>query len=136
MAEFKVGDLVEIVENDWTTLDKGTLCMVIAVSSCPCRFPYEVMSVDGGKGDWIDSGSLRLVAGVRNNQAAYIEEPDECCEESPAEATPIDLPTVKFIYEQWANILGAKGITDEAAADIFGGYISGLMQGLKGDLND
>lgn len=130
MAEFKVGDLVEIIDADWTTLDKGTLCMVIAVSSCPCRFPYEVRSVGGGKGDWIDSGSLRLVAD-------HIDpEGPPGIDGNPWEATPIDLPTVKFIYEQWANILGAEGITDEAAADIFGGYISGLMQGLKGDFDD
>jgi len=88
------------------------------------------MTVDGSENDWLDSGSLRLVADHINPEGP------PGIDGNPREATPIDLPTVKFIYEQWANILGAEGITDEAAADIFGGYISGLMQGLKGDFDD
>lgn len=51
------------------------------------------------------------------------------------EATPIDLPTIKFIYGQWKTILDIEGQTDEVAANVFSGYISGLMQGLKGDFD-
>lgn len=116
MAEFKVGDLVEIIATDWTDLGKGTFCKVIEVANCPCRFKYKVRSVGGGKSDWVDSGSIQSLAGVRS-------EPEQ-----------LDLYTVQHICDYYAGVIheATKAEKSHEAVNIaLLGYLKGLKVGLS-----
>lgn len=129
MAEFKVGDKVEVIRLGGLSTSRyfevGEHATVTEVDY-PNTDSYPV-GIVGNRGfyTWAQEGALELVT----------DEPVEYSEdtEGVTEATPIDLHTVKFIYGQWKTILDMEGLTDEVAANVFSGYISGLMQGLKGD---
>lgn len=123
MAEFKFGDMVEITDINglihFYSMEQGDLAVVLqADNPCTDSFPVRICN---GKGEctWARSDALTLRTST----------PDEVV------AAPIDLPTVKLIYQQWETILGMDGITADVAANVFSGYISGLMQGLKGDFD-
>lgn len=131
MTEFKVGDKVEIVSVGGLTcyhhFEKGEYAIVIAVDNpATDNYPVYICNTKGNC-TWASLDALELVT----------DEPVEHSEDDgdAAESTPIDFPTVAFIYRQWETILGTDGITDDAAANVFSGYISGLMQGLKGDFD-
>lgn len=137
MTEFKVGDKVEIVRLGGLStaryFDVGEHATVTEVDY-PNTDSYPV-GIVGNRGfyTWAQDGALELVT---DEPVEYSE--DTCGEDGvcTVEPTPIDLPTVKFIYKQWETILDMAGLTDEVAANVFSGYISGLMQGLKGDFDD
>lgn len=136
MTEFKVGDKVEVVRlgglTSYRYFEDGEYVKVVQVDN-PVTDNYPVYICNKkGNCSWASLDAIELVI---DEPVEYSE--DNCDEdtEGVTEATPIDLPTVKFIYEQWKTILGIEGQTDEVAANVFSGYISGLMQGLKGDLD-
>ncbi|MEG0123638.1 hypothetical protein [Enterococcus sp.] len=123
MAEFKFGDMVEITDINglihFYSMEQGDLAVVLqADNPCTDSFPVRICN---GKGEctWARSDALTLRTSTHDEVVA----------------APIDLPTVKLIYQQWETILGMDGITDDVAANVFSGYISGLMQGLKGDFD-
>ena len=132
MAEFKFGDMVEITDINglihFYSMEQGDLAVVLqADNPCTDSFPVRICN---GKGEctWARSDALTLRTSTPDEVVAATTE-------GQPETTPIDLPTVKLIYQQWETILGMDGITDDAAANVFSGYISGLMQGLKGDFD-
>ena len=131
MTAFKVGDKVEVIRLGGLSTSRyfeiGEHATVTEVDY-PNTDSYPV-GIVGNRGfyTWAQEGALELVT----------DEPVEYSEDTgcAVDSAPLDLPTVKFIYGQWKTILDIEGQTDEVAANVFSGYISGLMQGLKGDLD-
>ena len=122
MTEFKVGDKVEVVQGHLLAtheIKQGETAYVLKIDS-PATDSYPVYLAVDDREDYAPAEALKLVRSA----------------EEPKVATPIDLPTVKFIYQQWSTIVdSAEGMTDETAACVFSGYISGLLQGLQGDFD-
>lgn len=131
MTEFKVGDKVIINSNAVVfNVPVGAIATVVELDTVDEYDPYVYKVRYGTKTDWVRESDIE--AYTPPDQV----EIDHWSADGAKASTPIDLPTVKFIYWQWETILDMEGLTDEVAANVFSGYISGLMQGLKGDFDD
>lgn len=134
MTEFKVGDKV-IIKSEAVSLRMpiGTVATVIKVDPEDDCDPYRYKVRYGTQTAWASDDDVEAYTPPDKEEIDHWRADGA---EGTTEPTPIDLPTVKFIYKQWETILDMAGLTDEVAANVFSGYISGLMQGLKGDFDD